>query len=97
MAIVWRPIDTWTIQQKQSKKNHENPVTTPTEIIQAETGIMDIESIRAQKQVLYYHRIMNTKGNDTLKMLLNTGKNPWTNIDQENSTRNEQKNTLKTY
>jgi phage FluMu protein Com/uncharacterized protein YggT (Ycf19 family) len=104
IPIITYAAETWTIPQKESKQIQQimdnvlrrimkTPVTTPTEIIQAETGIMDIESIRAQKQVLYYHRIMNTKGNDTLKMLLNTGKNPWkilldttlarTNIDQE--------------
>jgi len=112
IPIITYAAETWTIPQKESKQIQQimdnvlrrimkTPVTTPTEIIQAETGIMDIESIRAQKQILYYHRIMNTKGNDTLKMLLNTGKNPWKILLYTNkhrsrkATRNEQKTSQK--
>ncbi len=71
IRIITYAAETWTISQKESKQIQQimdsvlkrilkTPVTKSMETIQAETGIMDIESIRAQKQILYYYRIMNT-------------------------------------
>ena len=37
----------------------QTPTSTPSEIIQIETGIWDIETMIEEKQIMYYHRIHN--------------------------------------
>ena len=37
----------------------QTPPTTPSELIQIETGILDIETMIEEKQIMYYHRIHN--------------------------------------
>ena len=56
------------------------PMTTPSEIITAETGIWDIETQVAKKQITYYHRIRTTKNPETqvFKTIMDP-KNPWRN------------------
>ena len=41
------------------------PMTTPSEIITVATGIWDIETQVAKKQITYYHRIRTTKNPET--------------------------------
>ena len=56
------------VEMKQAQKNMDNsikrifraPITTPSEIIIAETGIWDIETQMAKKQITYYHKIRTT-------------------------------------
>ena len=56
------------------------PMTTPSEIIIAETGIWDIETQVAKKQITYYHIIRTTKNPETqvFKTTMDP-KNPWRN------------------
>ena len=53
------------------------PMTTPTEIITAETGIWDIETQVAKKQITYYHRIRTTKNPET-QVFKGPSKQSWT-------------------
>ena len=61
-AETWIPTQT---EMKQAQKNMDNvikriiraPITTPSEIVIAETGIWDIETQIAKKQITYYHKI----------------------------------------
>ena len=41
------------------KRILQTPPTTPSEIIQLETGIWDIETMIEEKQIMHYHRIHN--------------------------------------
>ena len=64
-AETWVPTK---VEMKQVQKNMDNaikriiraPITTPSEIIIAETGIWDIETQVAKKQITYYHKIRTT-------------------------------------
>ena len=63
------------------KRILKTPPTTPSEIITAETGIMDIDTTWKKKQIIYYHRIMtSTRSSNTLKQLLTAPRNPWKKI-----------------
>ena len=98
-AETWIPTQT---EMKQAQKNMDNvikriiraPITTPSEIVTAETGIWDIETQIAKKQITYYHKIRTTSdpGSQLYKNTMNSI-NPWrkqvektmqaTNIDGE--------------
>ena len=60
------------------KRILQAPMTTPTEIITAETGIWDTETQVAEKQITYYHIIRTTKNPETqvFKTIMDP-KNPW--------------------
>ena len=63
------------------KRILKTPPTTPSEIITAETGIMDIDTTWKKKQIIYYHRIMtSTRSSNALKQLLTAPRNPWKKI-----------------
>ena len=54
------------------------PITTPSEIIAAETGIWDIEIQVAKKQISYYHKIRTIENPDSqLYKSAMEPKNPW--------------------
>ena len=87
--IITYAAETWTatkaeINQLQRimdgglKRILKTPPTTPSEIITAETGIMDIDTTWKRKQIIYYHRIMtSTRSSNALKQLLTAPRNPW--------------------
>ena len=88
IPIITYAAETWTptkaeIKQLQRildgvlKRILKTPITTPSEILTAETGIQDIETIWRKKQISYYHKIMTTKEDNTLKQLLSAQRNPW--------------------
>ena len=59
------------------KRILKTPPTTPSEIITAETGIMDIDTTWKKKQIISYHRIMtSTRSSNALKQLLTAPRNP---------------------
>ena len=90
IPIITYGAETWIPLQKElkeAKKILDNtlkriirtPITTPTEIITAETGIWDIETQMAKKQISYYHRILTTKNPDSMIYKTVTNQlNPWT-------------------
>ena len=54
------------------------PITTPTEIITAETGIWDMETQISKKQIMQYYRIKSNEAPDsTTRKLATDSKNPW--------------------
>ena len=54
------------------------PTTTPSELTTAETGIWDIESQVMKTQIIYYHKIINTRPKEsTLYKVATDPKNPW--------------------
>jgi len=60
------------------KRILKTPITTPSEILTAETGIWDIETQIMKKQILYYRTIMTTKNKDTtIYKVATDAKNPW--------------------
>ena len=54
----------------------KTPTTTPSEIIQIETGFLSIESMVHEKQLMYYHRIHNNNKCQTTDLTTNP-KTPW--------------------
>ena len=58
------------------KRILQTPLTTPSEIIQLETGIWDIETMIEEKQIMYYHRIHNNPAGIT-STTASVTKNPW--------------------
>ena len=62
------------------KRILQAPMTTPSEII-TKTGIRDIETQVAKKQITYYHRIRTTNNPETqLFKTMMDPKNPWINL-----------------
>ena len=60
------------------KRILKTPITTPSEILTAETGIWDIETQIMKKQILYYRTIMTQKNKDTtIYKVATDAKNPW--------------------
>ena len=61
-----------------TKRILRTPITTPPEIIAAETGIWDIEIQVAKKQISYYHKIRTIENPDSqLYKSAMESKNPW--------------------
>ena len=58
------------------KRILQTPPSTPSEIIQIETGIWDIETMMEEKQIMYYHRIHNNPTGITKTTATET-KYPW--------------------
>ena len=89
IPIMTYGAETWTPTQKelnQIQKIRDNtlkrilrtPITTPSEILTAETGIWDIETLMWKKQITYYHKIISiTDKNSTLYKCATDPKNPW--------------------
>ena len=82
-AETWIPTK---VEVKQAQRILENaikriiraPITTPSEIITAETGIWDIETQIAKKQILYYHKIRTTVNpNSLIAITITDPQNPW--------------------
>ena len=72
-AETWTPSKT-EIKEVQRILNNtlkriiRAPITTPAEIIIAETGIWDAETQIARKQIMYYHKVKTQeKGNSTTR------------------------------
>ena len=91
--IITYAAETWTatkaeINQLQRimdgvlKRILKTPPTTPSEIITAETGIMDIYTTWKKTQIIYYHRIMTStrSSSNTLKQFLTAPRTPWKKI-----------------
>ena len=83
-AEIWMPTKAELTQVQRYLYNPiksilQEPMTTPSEIITAETGIWDIETQVANiKQIIYYHRIRTTKNPETqLFKTIMDPKNPW--------------------
>ena len=53
------------------KRILKTPTTTPSEIIQIETGFLSIESMVHEKQLMYYHRIHNNNKCQTTDLATN--------------------------
>ncbi len=74
-AEIWTPTK---IEIKQTQKILDNvlkrillcPTTTPSECIQAETGIRNVETMMNEKQIMYLHHIINGEDNNTRKISL---------------------------
>ena len=58
------------------KRILQTPTSTPSEIIQIETGIWDIEAMIEEKQIMYYPRIHNNPTAIT-KTTASEPKTPW--------------------
>ena len=76
IPILTYGAETWVATKaeiKQAQKIMDNctkrilrtPITTPSEIIAAETGIWDIEIQVAKKQISYYHKIRTIENPDS--------------------------------
>ena len=65
-----------TIFDNIIKRILKTPTSTPSEIIQLETGFLSIESMIHEKQLMYYHRIHNINKCQTTDMATNP-KTPW--------------------
>ena len=65
-----------TIFDNIIKRILKTPTTTPSEIIQIETGFLGIESMIHEKQLMYYHRIHNNNNCQTTDLATNP-KTPW--------------------
>ena len=82
-AETWNPTKAELLQTQKILNNTlrriiKAPISTPTEILTAETGVWDVETQMDKKQVLYYHKLRNEKDKtSTLAMLTNDPKNPW--------------------
>ncbi len=68
IRIITYGAETWTPTKAELNSLQEimdnalkimlrSPITTPTEIILAETGTWDIENQMVNKQLIYYHKI----------------------------------------
>jgi hypothetical protein len=66
------------IRDNLLKRILKTPITTPSEILTAETGIWDIETQIMKKQILYYRTIITTKNKDTtIYKVATDANNPW--------------------
>ena len=65
-----------TIFDNIIKRILKTPTSTPSEIIQLETGFLSIDSMIHEKQLMYYHRIHNINKCQTTDMATNP-KTPW--------------------
>ena len=89
IPIITYGAETWVptkaeIKQTQNildnciKRILRTPITTPSEIITAETGIWDIETQVAKKQISYYHKILPIEHPESqLYKSAMEPKNPW--------------------
>ena len=60
------------------KRIIKTPTTTPSELTTAETGIWDIETQVMKTQIMYYHKIVNTRPKEsTLYKVTTDPDNPW--------------------
>ena len=82
-AEIWTPTknEEETLQRILNnvlKRILRTPITTPAEIVIAETGIWDIETQIMKKQLIYYHKIKTKRQEENLtnKIALDP-KNPW--------------------
>ena len=69
-AETWTPTkveikETQRILNNTLKRILRAPITTPTEIITAETGIWDMETQIAKKQIMHYYRIKSNEAPDS--------------------------------
>ena len=82
-AEAWVPTKAEVVQAQRIMNNAIKRIlraqmTTPSEIITAETGIWDIETQVAKKQIIYYHRIRTTKNPESqIFKTITDPKNPW--------------------
>ena len=88
--------ETWTITKNEIKHIQtifdniikrilKTPTSTPSEIIQLETGFLSIESMIHEKQLMYYHRIHNTNKCQTTDMAINQPKNTMEHPNEKNT------------
>ena len=81
-AETWTPTkveikETQRILNNALKRILRAPITTPTEIITAETGIWDMETQISKKQIMQYYRIKSNEAPDsTTRKLATDPKNP---------------------
>ena len=82
-AEIWTPTknEEETLQRILNnvlKRILRTQITTPAEIVIAETGIWDIETQIMKKQLIYYHKIKTKRQEENLtnKIALDP-KNPW--------------------
>ncbi len=67
-----------TILQNILKRILMSPISTPNVLINAETGIWDIETHIMKKQIAYYHRAMTeNKVNGATRLITRAETNPW--------------------
>ena len=89
IPIITYGAETWVPTKAEIKRTQRildncikrilrTPITTPSEIITAETGIWDIETQVAKKQISYYHKILTIENPESqLYKSAMEPKNPW--------------------
>ncbi len=89
IPILMYGAETWTPTKAEVKQIQiildnilkriiKTPTTTPTEIITAETGIWDIETLIAKQQIMYYHKICTEPNQNTnLTKVVKVPTNKW--------------------
>ena len=89
IPIITYGAEAWTTTKAEENALHKildniikrimkTPTTTPSELTTSETGIWDIETQVMRTQIMYYHKIVNTRPKEsTLYKVTTDPDNPW--------------------